>query len=796
MANSAISNTAAFQIFAFLILVCTEHSIAGEIRYSIPEEMEEGAFVGNVAQDLGLEIQQLFDRNFMLTSDDGVDYINIELQRGILSIAKKIDREQICGQETACTISFKIILENPLAVYRGEVEILDVNDNTPTFSEGTIALQIAESMAPGVGFPLESAQDQDVGINAVAAYTISSSAYFRLKTQTSDDGVIAVELLLEKSLDRELKSSLRLVLTAIDGGIPQRSGTTQILITVMDINDNPPVFDHKIYRSSLRENAPLGSLVVTVKANDLDDGPNADLTYSFSKLTSPTLREMFSCDPYSGEIRTNRKLDFEKSTSYSLHLQAVDHGSPAITGHSQILVKIIDVNDNAPEIKVTSTTCKIMETVLPGTLITLVNVIDRDSGENGQINCEVSGSIPFKLQTSSSNHYELITSEELDRESVPEYEVVLVAWDFGSPSLSTNKTIQIVITDVNDNAPLFSEPSYNMYLTENNAPGTSIFAITATDPDMDQNSYVSYSLVWNNIQDTRISSFLSINALNGTIYALRSFDYEKLKTFQIHVQARDAGVPPLSSSAAVNVIILDQNDNAPVIVSPSAQSGSASAESLPQSADQGYFVTKIIATDADSGQNARLFYQVHHSTDPTLFNIEQNSGEIRTARRIFESDTSMQTLVILVTDNGQPRLSSTVTIHISFQENVTERITERNNLVSNSEYDSNLHLYLIVVFGCTSLLFLVTIILLIGIKCKQEGTVTQDHNSSSCCYRLGGSNDVLDRRYGTEETLRYPGTGRIVRVGETPHYSVCLSPESAKSDFLFLKPCGRPTSQP
>ncbi|XP_051869488.1 protocadherin gamma-C5-like [Pristis pectinata] len=789
MANSMPDNAIAFSRFAFMILVCIRGLISGQIRYSIPEEMEIGAIVGNIAEDLRLNVPQLSDRKFRLTSDDGGQYIKVNLDNGILTVRERIDRELLCGQATMCTIPFEIILENPLAVYRGEVEILDVNDNSPTFRDSSITLQMSEAITLGVHFPLESAEDPDIGINTVAAYTISSNEYFSVKAQKTEYGVLNCELLLEKPLDRELQPDIQLVLQATDGGIPQRSGTAQILITVVDVNDNPPVFDHKVYKSSLREDALKGSLVLIVKANDLDEGLNAEITYSFSKLASPRVLELFNLDPQKGEIRVEGHLDYEETNSYSLNVQAVDHGSPAMTGHSKVLIKINDVNDNAPEVKVTSVASKILENAPPGTLISLLNVFDRDSGENGQFHCDIPKNIPFRLRKSSNNHYELITSEPLDREAVTEYKIHLVARDLGSPSLTTNKTIEVVISDVNDNAPQFGASSYNIYVMENNSPGSSIFAVTARDRDMDQNSYVSYSFLENLIQDFPVSSYLSINSMNGTIYALHSFDYEELKNFQIHVQARDAGVPPLSCSCTVNVIILDQNDNVPVIVSPSSESGSAAVQILPQSAGQGYLVTKIMATDADSGQNARLSYHMVKATHPSLFNVGPKSGEIRTARNILASDTTTQSLFILVKDNGQPSLSSTVTLYITVLENITENVTEAGNLMSNSEYFTNLNIFLIIIFGCTSILFLLIIILLISVKCKQNSSTSQGYNSSSCCR---DSNCTLHRRSAMEATLRYPGTGRTVRMADAQHYSVCLSPESAKSDFLFLKPCSAP----
>ncbi|XP_059846436.1 protocadherin gamma-C5-like [Hypanus sabinus] len=791
MANAFMLSLTAIASF---VVVCAPGRISGQIRYSIAEEMEKGTFVGNIAHDLGLNVRQFSARKFRLSSDDGGRYLKVSLENAVLSIHERIDRERLCGQSDMCSIPFEIILENPLEVHRGELVISDVNDNSPTFRDSSIPLQISEAIPPGVRFRLESAEDPDIGINTVADYTISSSEYFKLETRRTEEGIIIAELVLEKSLDRELQSSFQLVLTATDGGIPQRTGTAQILITVPDFNDNPPVFEHDVYRNSIKENAPQGTVVMIVNATDLDEGLNAKLLYSFSGISLQRVHGVFSLVPETGEILVEGPLDFEETNSYSLDIQAVDHGTPAITGHSKVLIKVIDVNDNAPEIKVKTLKNLISENAPLGTLITLIDVIDRDSGENGQVRCEIQQNVPFILQT-SSNHYKLITSEMLDRETMSEYRLFISAWDLGSPPLSTNKTIHIAVSDVNDNVPRFADLSYNVYLTENNAPRASIFTLTASDPDLEQNSYVSYSILENHIQNLPVSTYFSINSMNGTIYTMRSFDYEELKSFQIYVQARDAGVPPLSSTATVNVIILDQNDNAPVIVSPSGQGGSSPMTLLPQSAGQGYLVSKILATDADSGQNARLVYQMMQTTDPSLFILGKTTGEIRTARNILVSDLITQTLDILVKDNGQPNLSSTVKIHITILQNSTDTVTESDISVGRPEYSSDLNLYLLVIFSCTSIVFLLIIILLIVIKCKQDRNITQEFTSTSYCYKPGNMHNTINRRSVMEETLRYPGTDQVLRVAGLPQYSVCLSPESAKSDFLFLKPCGPPTSQ-
>ncbi|XP_069755104.1 protocadherin-10-like [Narcine bancroftii] len=781
MANSQ-NNALTLRRVIFIFLAHALNLGFGQIRYSIPEEMEYGSSVGNIAEHLGLTARQLSARKCRLVFAEGRQYLEVNLGTGVLFINERIDREQICAQSSSCKLAFQIILDNPLEMHRGEAEILDINDNSPSFPDNAIVLQMAESIALGSRYPLESALDPDVGTNAVTGYMISANGYFALKENVREDSSKIAELLLEKSLDREDQTSFQLVLTAIDGGRPPRSGTTQITIRVLDINDNAPVFENEVYRANLEENASVGTLVTKIKAVDLDQGTNAELKYSFFKVVPETVRELFNLDPESGEIKVQGQLDYEGVKSYELDVQAVDNGSPAITGHSKVLIKLIDVNDNAPEITLTSLSGKVPEDAEPGTVVALMDVTDRDSGENGQVHCHIPLGLPFKIQSSTDHHYKITTSRLLDRETIPGFHIPIIAWDSGSPPQSTNKTIQISVSDVNDNTPRFSQSSYTLYVMENNVPGASIFALTAFDPDLDQNSYIFYSIKEN--RNSLVPTYLSINSMNGTIYAQHSFDYEALKTFQIQVQARDAGMPPLSSSAAVNVIILDQNDNAPVIALPSGQSGSTIVEMVSQSAGQGYLVTRVLATDADSGQNARLSYQMVQATDPTLFSVGRNSGEIRTSRSILDLDDTSQSLVVLVKDNGHPSLSSTATIHVSILGNVSEKISETSNLHSTPGYFSDINLYLIVTFGSTSVIFLLTIIFLVALKCKQDvGVVYVDGCRVSCCKDTNGPGSA------PRDHLNYTATGQTAPFHDSYHYSVCLSPESSKSEFLYLKPC-------
>ncbi|TRY91308.1 hypothetical protein DNTS_030125 [Danionella cerebrum] len=790
------------QVVCLLLCACALDRALAQIRYSIPEELEHGAFVGNIAEDLGLDVAKLSSRRFRIVSGARKQYLEVNLENGILFVNEKIDREELCEQSPVCFLHLQVVIENPLELYRVEVEILDVNDNAPSFPWSEFNLEITESASLGSRFPLESAQDLDVGSNSLRSYLLSANQHFVLDIQTRNDGSKFAELVLQSPLDREQQKTHEMVLTAVDGGSPLRSGTAQITVTVLDANDNVPVFDRSVYRVSLMENAPRGTLVLKLNATDLDEGANGEISYSFSGHAPLKVRELFSVDSHSGEIRVKGTVDYERASVYELYVQAKDKGPYAVAVHCKVLVDILDVNDNTPEVILTSVSTPVQEDAPPGTVIAVISVMDRDSGENGAVDCQIPVNVPFQLHSSFKNYYTLVTSETLDRESVSEYNITLTARDLGSPPRSTRKTILVQVSDINDNPPRFIQPSYTVYVTENNAPGASICSVTAMDPDSNQNSYLSYSILEGQIQGMPVSTYVSINSDNGNIYALRSFDYEQLRNFQIRVQAHDAGFPPLSSNVTVNVFVLDQNDNAPVILSPLPRNGTVATEMVPRSVDAGYLVAKITALDADAGQNSRLSYQLQQATDPGLFSVALYTGEIRTIRRFMDKDPTRQRLVILVKDNGQPPLSATASIILSVVDSVPESLADFGDLSLSPQPPSNLALYLIVSLSTVSLIFLVAIIVLAAVKCYKDrdslgGYALSSFGAACCSFEPEPPTEVLKK---SNLNLQISTGAKVptncVEVNSNPGnlsqaycYKVCLSPESAKSDFMFLKPC-------
>nr|XP_005995389.1 PREDICTED: protocadherin gamma-C5 isoform X12 [Latimeria chalumnae] len=616
------------QVLRFFICSFVFDFVSGQIRYSITEEMKSGSFVADIVKDLGIDALSISARNLRLVSNSRKQYFNINMEDGSLVIKEQIDRESLCGLNPTCSLSLQIVLQNPLESHRVEIEILDINDNTPQFPINDVRLKITEAANLGAHFLLDIAQDPDVGSNSLSFYQLSHSDYFALSVNTRTNGVKVPEIVLEKALDREHQTVYTLTLTAFDGGIPPKSGTAKISINIQDVNDNAPVFDQLVYKVSLLENIPIGTFVLKVKATDLDEGPNGEIEYSFSSSSiSEHVQRLFSLDSHTGEIRIKGAMDFEESKSYEFNVRAKDKGSPAMEGRCTIHIDLIDVNDNAPELVLTSLISSIEENASFETGIGLISVRDIDSGENGLVNLQITQDLPFKLISSFQDHYSLVTNGVLDRENVSQYNITFTATDSGTPSLSTKKTIVLNVADVNDNSPRFARPEYTVHIQENNPPGASIGSVTASDPDSGMNSKLSYSLLDNKIQGMSVSSYVYINSDNGSIYSLRSLDYEQIKVFQIAVQVKDAGSPPLSSTVTIYVFVLDQNDNAPTIIYPPVKMDSAVQLTLPQLADAGFLVTKIVAVDVDNGHNAWLSYKVLQDTDPKLFSVSPHTGE-------------------------------------------------------------------------------------------------------------------------------------------------------------------------
>ncbi|XP_029959455.1 protocadherin alpha-2-like isoform X5 [Salarias fasciatus] len=749
----------------FLALLCLCGRSTSHLSYSVSEEVNKGTVVGNIAKDLNLNIQELETRDLRVVSSYSKTYFDVNRRTGNLFVNERIDREELCSHVAQCLLRLQALLSDPMNVNRIDINILDINDNSPAFTENTYSLNISESSLTGERYILPLAVDGDVGSNSVKTYKLSPNEHFSLDIQSSGEHGASAELVLQKALDREKQSLITLVLTAVDGGKPPRSGSMQIHINVIDVNDNIPTFSKSLFKVRVTENAAPGSLIIKLNATDLDEGMNSKILFSLIKRGNFDPSGIFDLNPETGEISVKRKLDFEDTSAYEVRVQAQDQGSSPRSAHAKLLIEIIDVNDNAPEISVTSLMTPVKEDAEIGTIVALVTVSDKDGGNNGVTHCDVEGSVPFKLKSNYKNDYSLVVDGPLDRENISFYNVTIKATDEGSPPLSSIRIITVEVSDVNDNAPHFMEPVINVFVKENSPTGSVICKISALDPDLQVNARLSYSLLDSVPRNIPVSSVLNINSETGEIVSLQSFNFEELKTFQFKVQATDSGVPPLSSNVTVNVLVLDENDNVPTILAPYSEHSSVNSENIPYSAEAGYFVAKIRAVDADSGYNALLSYHLSEPKGNNLFRIGTSTGEIRTKRRMSDNDLKTHPLVVLVSDNGVPSLSATVSIDVVVVESTADIQTQFRHVPVKEDSFSDLNLYLLIAIVSVSVIFLLSLISLIAVR----------------CHRTDGSFS----RYSAPMITTHPD-GSWSYSKSTQQYDVCFSSDTLKSDVVVF----------
>ncbi|XP_063013188.1 protocadherin-18 isoform X1 [Melospiza melodia melodia] len=722
-------------LFALIVISCNNAVLGKNLKYRIYEEQRVGSVIARLSEDVAdvlLKMPNPSSVRFRAMQRGNSPLLVVREDNGEISIGAKIDREQLCQKNLNCSIEFDVITlpTEHLQLFHVEVEVLDINDNSPQFSRALIPIEISESAAVGTRIPLDSAFDPDVGDNSLHTYSLSANDFFSIDVRTRTDGAKYAELIVVRELDRELKSTYELQLTASDKGVPQRSGSSLLKISISDSNDNSPVFEQQSYIIQLLENSPIGTLLIDLNATDPDEGANGKVVYSFSSHVSAKIIETFRIDPEKGHLTLLKQVDYEVTKSYEIDAQAQDMGPNSIPAHCKIIIKVVDVNDNKPEISLNlmSTEREEVACISEGspldTFVALVRVQDKDSGVNGEIACKLHGHGHFKLQKTYENNYLILTNATLDREKRSEYILTVIAEDKGTPSLSTVKHFTVQISDENDNPPRFQTNRYEVVILENNSPGAYITSVTATDPDLGDNGQVTYTILENSVLGSSITTYVTIDPSNGAIYALRTFDHEEVNQIAFMVQARDGGSQQLISNATVVLTIIDENDNAPVIVGPALRNSTAEI-SIPKNAEIGFLVTRIRATDRDSGMNSELSCSIAADKENNIFVMDPQTCDISINVSVESVPAKQWEFLVIVQDKGSPQLSTKALLKCTILEHVYSFSSTEATLISQPSLD--ISMITIISLGSICAVLLV-IMVIFATRCNREKKDTRSYN--------------------------------------------------------------------
>ncbi|XP_039669463.1 protocadherin-19 isoform X7 [Perca fluviatilis] len=763
------------QVIAFFLLFWVGAEAVINLKYGINEEMKPGSVIGNVTKDAlkqGFEIS-LQPPYLKVISNSEPRWVELS-PAGILTTQMKIDRDVVCRQNPKCIISLEVMSDS-MEICVIKVEIEDLNDNAPRFPTSHIDIEISENASPGTRFPLEGASDPDSGIFGVQSYSITPNELFGLEIKTRGDGTKIAELVVQKSLDRETQSHYTYEISAEDGGDPPKIGAVQLNIKVIDSNDNNPVFDEPVYTVNVMENSPINTLVVDLNATDPDEGTNGEIVYSFNSYVTEKTRDTFKIDPRTGIITVNGVLDYETAQIYEIDVQAKDLGPNSIPAHCKVTVNVMDTNDNPPVISILSLNTEMVEVsenAQRGYVIALVRVSDKDSGANGKVQCRLQGNVPFRLQEYES-FSTILVDGRLDREQKDTYNLTIQAEDSGMPPLRATKSLVIKVTDENDNPPHFLKPHYQEMVMENNLPGSCLLAVSAEDPDLGMNGTVSYSIVPGEIKHMDVNTYVSINP-SGRIYSMRSFDHEYTRTFDFKVLARDNGNPSLSSNATVRIVVLDVNDNTPVMTNPPLVNGTAEV-SIPRNAGVGYMVTQVKADDYDEGENGRLAYTISEG-DRAFFEIDQVNGEVRSTRMFGENAKSTYEITVVARDHGKPSLSASayIVVYLSPDLNAQESIGP-----------VNLSLIFIIALGSIAAILFVTMIF-VAIKCKRDNKEIRTYNCRVAEYSYGNQKKSSKKKKLSKNDIRLVprDVEETDKMNVTENYSIDSSYVNSRAHLI------------
>ena len=623
----------------------------------------------------------IFNRNgyvtYSITDGDPDNQFHINPDTGVITIAFPLNREE--RPEYMITLNatdgggrFANAFLN--------VTVHDINDQVPAFDQSHYLVSLPENSNNGTLVIQVAAQDTDLNQNSVFEYGIEDGNINDTFLLNSSTG----EIWLDKPIDRETIQSYTLTVVAVDMGIQPLTGTTQVQVNVLDINEYTPQFDQESYSRALNENTPVMTSILQVSAYDLDFGENA--TILFSIITGNELG-LFDVNASSGVLYVSGSIDFEEDRKHDLVVMAIDSGPPSerLSSEVNVTISVLDENDNRPQFSEERYTVYVSEAAAPGEIVLNVNVTDADTGTNA----EFVFFLDFQGSLESENNFVIesatgtvVTSNtsSLDHETTLSYSLLINVTDLGDPPLQSSVPLLIVVADSNDNYPQFVQEFFDGRLDENMPPATSAAQVTATDADEGSNADISYkvtSLIQNEaecISECRGADFCSTvfattqvlpttppfytNSETGEIFSAEYFDRENISNYVVVVTASDSSEngTQLSNITCVHIAIQDQNDQYPLF-NQTIYSANITENTPPMTA-----VIQVLASDDDISTNAEVRYQL--LTETGSFTINPSTGEIFSLRVFDREATDVYNLTVEVTDRGEPTLSTTAMVEV------------------------------------------------------------------------------------------------------------------------------------
>lgn len=599
------------------------------------------------------------------------------------SVTGEIKTNAMLDREAVTNDRYDLVILSSQPTYPIEVRIIvqDINDNSPEFPEPSIAVSFSESAAQGTRLLLDAATDKDSGINKVTDdYRIVDGNHddkFRLAVTTNPSGDVSyLHLETTGKLDRETRGFYILNISARDGGSPPKNGYLQVNVTILDVNDNPPIFDHSDYIVSLNESVVPGTPVLQVMASDNDLGDNSKITYYLADAET-----QFTVDPETGVITTTEQLSCPQQSCQTLSkpsgggcpkscvftVFARDHGSPRQDGRTYVTVNLVDTNDHDPVIRFqyfppTGSYATVDENAVNGSVVAAVSVEDMDEGLNGDTSLKIiSGNDLHHFRLDKTPSFDIVrVNGVLDREEIGKYNLTVVATDKGSPPRTATAHLIIHVNDVNDHEPVFEKSEYSAILSELAPPGTYVGSIIATDEDTGVNAQIYYDFVSGNNKQ-----WFMIDSVSGLITTKSALDREVQGSVELSISARDGGPNPKWAYTQLKVTILDENDEKPQFSQPHIN------VSLSESTSPHTLVAMLTAADHDQGTNGSVTYSLHASVQqsyPNMFALDSLTGQLTIKNKLDRETIADYEIQVIARDQGIPQQSSTATVFLRVED--------------------------------------------------------------------------------------------------------------------------------